>query len=152
MHARAVDEQRHVVGRTFHALHVVVLRNRAADDDARVPGQVREQRVEDVAPDVVEVHMDPVWAVLPQRGLHVLVLVVDGGVEAELVDDVCAFLRTAGDAHGAAPLDARDLAHHLADRARSRRNDDGLAGLGLADFEQAEIGGHARHAEDAERG
>jgi hypothetical protein len=56
------------------------------------------------------------------------------------------FLAPPGDADHAAAHDPGDLAHHLADRARRGGDDDRLAGLGLADFEQAEIGGHARHA------
>ena len=47
--------------------------------------------------------------------MNVLVLVVDRCVEAELVDDETALLRTAGDADDAAALDLRDLPDHHAD-------------------------------------
>ena len=103
-----------------------------------------------VAADIVEIDVDAVGAGRAQRRVEVLLgLVVDAGVEAELVLHEGALLRAAGDADHAAAHDLADLAHHLADRAGRRRDDDGLARLGLADIEQAEIGGHARHAEHA---
>ena len=71
-------------------------------------------------------------------------LVVDGGVEAELVGEPGALLVAAGDADGAAALDLGDLADHGADRAGRRRDDHRLAGLRLADVEQAEVGGRGR--------
>ena len=52
-----------------------------------------EDGVEDLAADIVEVDVDPVRAVLAQRRADILVLVVDRGVEAELLDDEPALLR-----------------------------------------------------------
>ena len=82
--------------------------------------------------------------------LHRTGLVVDAGIEAELLHDPLAFRRTAGDADGAAALDLRELPDRLADRAGGAGHDDGLAGLRLADVQQAEVAGHARHAEDVQ--
>ena len=87
---------------------------------------------------------------LAQRRLHVLRLVVDRGVEAELAHDVVALLAAAGDADGATAFDLRDLPDHHADRAGRAGDDDRLARLRLADVEQAEVRRHARHAERAE--
>lgn len=61
-----------------------------------------------------------------------------------------ALALTAGDADDAASLDLGDLADHAADRPGRAGDHDGLAGLGPSDVEQAEVGGHARHAQDAE--
>jgi hypothetical protein len=58
--------------------------------------------------------------------------------------------RAAGDADRAAALDLRDLADDRADRTRRAGNDDRVSRLRLADVEQAEVRGHARHAERSE--
>ena len=78
--------------------------------------------------------------------------VVDAGVEAQLLDHVVALVLAAGDADGAAAVQLGELADHRADRARRRRDDDGLAFLGLADHHQAPPRRHARHAQHGERG
>src|SRR5208282_1708288 len=78
--------------------------------------------------------------------------VIERGVEAEFVYEPRDFVVASGDSHGAAAFDFCDLADERADRACGPGNDNGLTGLGLADIEKAEIGRHARHAEDAERG
>ena len=70
-------------------------------------------------------------------------------IEAQFVLDVGAFVLAAGDADRARPLDPRDLTYRRTDRTGGRRYHDGLAGLRLADVEQAGIGGHAGHAEHA---
>ena len=77
-------------------------------------------------------------------------LVVDGGIEAELVDEHRALLRAPGDADGARALDLGDLADGRADRAGGPGDQHGVAVLGAAHVEQAEVRGHAGHAEDAE--
>src|SRR5262249_14720010 len=85
-----------------------------------------------------------------QRGVEVVAgLVVDAGVEAELVLDEAALLAAAGDADHAAAHDLADLPDDLADRARRGRHHDGLARPGLADLEQAEVRGHAGHPDRA---
>ena len=79
-----------------------------------------EHRVEDLAADVVEVHVDPVRAQLLERGANVIALVVDRRVEAQIVDEEPALLRAAGDADDATALDLRDLSDDHADRAGRR--------------------------------
>src|SRR3546814_8369822 len=66
--------------------------------------------------------------------------------------DVCSSDLRAGRADDPAALDLGDLADERADRARGGRHEHGLASFRLADIEQADIGGHARHAEHADPG
>src|SRR5207244_431532 len=93
-----------------------------------------------------------------RRRLEVLVqlarLVVDAGVEAELLHHVFALLLPAGDADRAAAFQLRDLADDTPDRARCRGDDDRLTGLGLADVEQADPcrdSWHAKHPKESGR-
>src|SRR5437773_562601 len=77
---------------------------------------------------------------------------VDRRIEAELALDIAAFLHPAGDADDPRALALGKLSSDRADRTRGGGDDDGLAGFRLADIGEADIGGHPRHAEDAERG
>src|SRR5690606_22660818 len=77
-------------------------------------------------------------------------LVIDRGIEAEVLDDMAALVRPARYADSATALDLRDLADDGTDGARSGRNDNRLARLRAANLQQAEIGGEARHAASAE--
>src|SRR5215208_855507 len=113
-HAGVVDQQRPVIGGAPDAVGGVVLGDGPADDDTRLAAEPRQRRVEDLAPHVVEVDVDAVGAVLSEGFGDVLALVVDRGVEAEVVDHVAALLGPAGNANGATALDLGDLAHHLA--------------------------------------
>ena len=72
---------------------------------------MQEHRIEDVAADIIEINVDPLGTMLLEAPcFDVLGLVVDRGVEAELVDDVLALLGAAGDADRVATLDLGDLA------------------------------------------
>ncbi len=79
--------------------------------------QIGEHGVEDIAADIVEIHVDAVWTVRPQALARVSCLVVDRGVEAEFLDEVAAFVGAARDADRAAALDLRDLAQRVAPTA-----------------------------------
>src|SRR4029077_13995475 len=81
---------------------------------------------------------------------QVACLVVDAGVEAELVLDVGTFLAATGDAHRARAPDFRELSDDAADRARRRGYHQRVARPGLAELLQAEVRRHARHADEAE--
>jgi hypothetical protein len=94
---------------------------------------MRVSTVEDLAADVVEVDVHALRAVLLEAVLDRVVLVVDAGVKAELVDHEIAFVLAAGDADHAAAQLPGDLAHGLADRAGRAGHHHGLAGLRLAD-------------------
>src|SRR6185437_3272321 len=111
--------------------------------------------VERFAADVVEVHVDAVWRVPAKLGAQVSALVVDRGVEPELLNQPGALLGPARDPHGAAALDAGDLPDHAAHRAGRARHDDGLPRLGPPEVEQTEVSrepGHPEHAEMDRRG
>src|SRR6185295_7336064 len=100
LHAQPVDEDGAPVA---HAVGVarVVVRDRAADDDAGEQVRARQHGVEDFAADIVEVHPDAIRAGLLQRRGEIAGLVVDAGIEAELVLHVPALLVSARDADGA---------------------------------------------------
>src|SRR5262249_11345671 len=128
----------------------VVLRDRAAQADAGEEVEVGEHGIADRAADVVEVDIDAVRARRLDGGGKVrLRLVVDAGIEPQLVLDVGALLGSACDADGAAAGNPGDLAHDLADCAGGGGDHHGLTGLGPPDLQEAEVGGHAGHAEHA---
>jgi hypothetical protein len=74
-------------------------------------------------------------------------LVVDRRVETEFIDEIAALFLAAGDADDATPLDLRDLSDDGTDGAGSTGHHDRVAGLGLADVEQAEIRGDTWHSQ-----
>src|SRR5581483_4848922 len=118
--------------------------------DAAEYVHLRQHGVEHLAADVLEVDVDALRTGLAKLPGEVAGLVVDAGVEPQLVGDVAALFGSAGDSDRAAALDLGDLSDHRADGSGCRRDDHRLAGLGLADLEQAEVGSQARHAEPAD--
>ncbi len=148
LHPRAVDQQRQIAGRAARGRGLVVVVDGAADHHPRPPRQPPQRGLEHRPADVVEVDVDAVGARRADRlGQVVAVLVVDGGVEAEHLGQVAALVRTARTAHRATAVDLGQLADHAADRARRRRHQHGVARLGGADVEQAEVGGQPGQAE-----
>ena len=145
------EDRGRAVGAGRQLGHVVV-GDEPADRHAREVVEEREHRVPHRAADVLEIDVDALRAGGLELLREIRRAVVDGGVEAELLDQRSALVGAAGDADRAAALDLRDLADERADRPGRRGDDDGLAGLRLADVEETRIGGHARHAEHAERG
>ena len=144
---RAIDQERKIVRRAFDPGGAVVLRDGAADDNARSARDLSQHSVKNVAADVVEVDVNTLGAMFLQGGANILRFVVNSGVEAEVLCEIAAFLRASGDANHVAALDPGDLTYHHADRARSAGDDYGLSCLRLAYIQQSEIGGHAGHAE-----
>ena len=129
----------------------VVLRDQAAQRDARVRVEQRHDRIPHRAADVLEVHVDALRARVLEQLRHARVAMIDAGVEAELLHGVVALLLAAGDADRAQPFDLRDLPDDRADGAGRRGDDQRLAGLRLADVERADVRGQPGHAEHAER-
>ncbi len=107
--------------------------------------------VEDLAADVVEEDVDVVGRVLAQVGEDVVLLVVDRGVEPELLQQR-DLLRAAGDPDGARALDLRDLPNDGADGPGRAGDQHGVAFLQAPDLEQPEVRGQAGHPERAEVG
>src|SRR6516164_3224645 len=112
---------------------------------------LREARLEDVAADIVEINVDAVRRRGLERLEDIAFLVVDRGIEAEFGREPAALFLAAGDTDDAAALDPGDLADDRTHRARGGGNYHGLAGLRLADVEQAEIGGQPGDAVHAEQ-
>src|SRR4029079_623017 len=109
LHAEALADDAEDVARTGRAFGRGVARDHPAGDDPPEVLHLLERGVEDVAADVVEVHVDAVRAGLAERGADVALLVVDAVVEAELLDDETAFLLAARDADHVAVQDLADL-------------------------------------------
>ena len=101
------------------------------------------------AADILEVDVDAAGAGGVELGGELGAVVEAGGV-AQRLDGEAAFLGAAGDADGAGAGEEGELAGDGAHGAGGGGDDDGLAGLGLADIGHAEIGGEARHPEQAE--
>src|SRR5215207_10204386 len=137
--------------RSRRQLGHVVVGDEPAHGHAREVVEEREHRIPHRAADVLEIDVDALRAGGLELLREIRCAVVDGGVEAELLDQRSAFVGAAGDADGAASFELRDLADERADRSGRRGDSDGLARLRLADVEETRIGRHARHAEDAER-
>ena len=134
------------VPRPRRPLGRVVLRDRAAGDDAAVLAQRRERHLERRAADVVEVQVDA----LAQRLARVGLAVVERLVEPELLQPR-DLLGRAGAADHAAALQLRDLPGEGADRARCTGDVDRLPRLRPADVEQPDLRRQAGHPEHAER-
>jgi hypothetical protein len=131
---------------------VVVGGDGAAEHDAGVVGEAPQHVVEDRAAGVVEEDVDPLRAQLAEPRRDVVGAVVDGPVDAEVVDQPGALLVGAGDADHAAAQDLGDLDRDGAGGAGRRRHDDRLPRRDLADLGQADVGGEPVGPEDAERG
>ncbi|KOT02711.1 hypothetical protein DM50_3748 [Burkholderia mallei] len=147
-HARR--EQRQAV-RAARQLAVVVVSDQPAHRHARMIVQQRQHRVEHRAADVLEIHVDAVRARGGELFREIGIVVIDARVEAERPGHIAALVRAARDADDAATLELRDLPDDRAHRAARRRDGHRLARLRLADVQQSEVRGEARHAEHAER-
>src|SRR5882757_3912096 len=76
--------------------------------------------------------------------------VVDGSVEAEIVFNPRTFFVRAGNADDTATMDFAKLANDAAGGTRGGGDDEGFAGLRLADLEEGEVGGGAVDAKGSE--
>src|SRR5688500_17475315 len=79
-----------------------------------------------------------------------MLLVVDARVEAQLLDHVITLLAAAGEPDRTAAASLRELPHHASHCAARGADGDRLAGLGLADSDEAVPRRHARHTHGAE--
>jgi len=134
----------------------VIAGDHPAQGDAAERVHAAQHGIQDVAAHVLEVGVDAVRRGLLEHRVEVLRvlggLVVDAGVEAQLVDHVIALVLAAGETHDAAALELGELADHATDRARGGADRHGLAGLGVHDPVQAIPRRHARHADRAQVG
>ncbi|MNF46065.1 hypothetical protein D3C84_272180 [compost metagenome] len=146
-HPRTVDQQRQVVGRAFDRFLVVVLADRAADNHPRLHVQTAQHRIEDVAANVIEIHIDAFRAFAFKPGHDIFGLVVDGTVKTQLINKEFALVGAAGNANHAAAFELGNLPGDAAHCARCTGQHHGVAGLRCADIQQGEVGGHAGHAQ-----
>src|SRR5689334_14041731 len=131
-HRRTRNQQLHVIRRSMWG--VVVLRYRTAEHDAGTVGQPGESGLQGRATDVVEEDVYTVGRVGLQFRAHVGGLVVDRGVEPDLLDEPAALLLTAGDTDHPAAFDAGDLPDDVANRPGRPGHQHGLALRRLADL------------------
>ena len=129
----------------------VVLRDQAAQRNARLGVEQWQHGVEHGTADILEIHIDAIGTDGGELCGQIGRTVIEAGIEAELIDDVITFRLPPGDADHAAPVQPGNLADDSTDRATGGRHHHGFAGLRLADVEQPHIGREARHAEDAQR-
>lgn len=108
-----------------------------------------ERRLEVLPADILVVNVDAVGGQALQRIARLLLFVVEAGVEAELPGDEVELLVGADGPNDGQALLLGDLADQLADGAGGRRDEDGLAPLGLSNLVQARPGREAGHAQGA---
>ena len=146
----AVVEQRAEIAQAC-ALGGVVLRDLPAHRHAAVLRQPQQHGIEHVTTDVVEIHIDALGRSFGQGGIDGAGLVVDAGIEPQILDHVPALFRPARDADGAAPHDLGDLPDDAADGASRSRHRDRLTGLHPRDIEEADPGCRPRLANQSQR-
>ena len=78
------------------------------------------------------------------------VVVVEGGVEPELVEEEADLVRRSGAADDAVAAKLGDLRREAADRAGRRRDPDDVALTQLGAVDEADVGGQAHVADRAE--
>ena len=122
----------------------------SADGNPSVGIDVGQGGLEVLAADVLEVDIDTVRGKAGQGGEGALLLVVEAGVEAELVDDKVQLRVGSDGADHLQPQVLGELADDLAHGAGRRADEHGLAGLGLPDLLQARVGRQPGHAQGAE--
>jgi hypothetical protein len=135
----------------FPGAQIVVLGDHAAEHDSCPDVQAHEDVVHDLPAHVLEVDVDAVHRRPVEFVTPVGSLVVDTGVEAEVLDHVVALCPSAGDAHDTGATSLGDLTCHGTGGTGGGRNDDGFTRSGLPDV-HTEIGGEARDAEYTEEG
>ena len=130
----------------------LVGRDGAAQRDAAAAAQRAERGLEVLAADVVEVDVDAVRRGRAQQLVDRAVVVVEGGVEAELVAQVRDLVGRAGAADHAVAAQLGDLRGERADRAGGGRDPDDVAVAQLGGVQQPGVRGEADAAERAEVG
>src|SRR6266481_8972008 len=104
----------------------------------------------DFSADVFKINVDTIWSGGGELFLPVRMLVVDGGVKAEILGDPGALVVGAGDANDPAAANFSNLPGDAASGARRGRDDERFAFLGRGDFhsEKSSEAGDAEHAEE----
>ena len=93
------------------------MRDQAADRHACEDIELRKDRLENRAADILEIDVDALRAGVLELCGEIGITVIDAGIEAQLLDRVVAFFLPARDADRAQSFDLRDLSDHRADSA-----------------------------------
>src|SRR5260370_39732629 len=126
-----------------------VARDEATDHDAAVEIHAIQNFLHDFSADVFKIDVNAVGSGRGKPFLPVRMLVVDGGVEAEILGDPCAFVVAAGDADDAAAVNLSNLSDDAAGSASGGGDDERFALLRRSDF-HAEKRGESVEAEHPE--
>src|ERR1700687_1762957 len=108
LHLDSIDQHR---AQHYAAIRLgrAVLGDEAAHDDSREQVHQAQDGVEYHTADVLEVDIHALGAMLPQVCQQIARLVIDAGIEAQLLHDVVTFCLASGDADAAATLDLGEL-------------------------------------------
>src|SRR5262249_7208488 len=145
------EESRHAAGSAAGRARVV-LGDGATADDATADVHQKQRRLQDVAPDVVEVDVDALRARRGERAREVRGLVVDRRVEAELLGQPRALVVRPGETHGTTTANAGELAGDRASGPGRRRDQHGLTRPRRADVQETEVRRLGGDAETGENG
>src|SRR5580693_6298942 len=129
---------------------VAIMGNEPADRDTRKIVQQRQNRVEYLSADILEVNIDTVRTGRLQMFSQLGLAMVEAGIETKYVPNKSAFLFATGNADDPAAFDLGDLADDRTDSARGRCDNNRLSGLRFSDVQQTSIRGETRHTEDTE--
>src|SRR5205807_7489604 len=106
--------------------------------------------VENWAADIFKIDINAFGCRLCQSFCHLVGAMIDAGIKAQFFHDEVALFTSTGNADYAAALDLRNLAGNAAYGSTSGRDNHGLAGLGLANLQQAIPGGSSGHTDCAQ--
>lgn len=137
--AKAFDE--HVAEAGEARVSLGVAGNKTAENDTAVKIHSLENGLHDFTADIFEIDVDTTGSGGDELRFPVGMLVVDGGVEAEIVLNPFAFFIGAGDANDAAAVNFAELSGDTAGGAGGSGNDKGFAGEGLGKVEECKISG-----------
>ncbi len=106
----------------------------AADHDAPMKIHAAQDFLHDFPADIFKINVDAIGGGGGELFLPVRMLVVDGGVETEILGDPGAFVVGAGDTDDAATVDLSNLPSDASGGASGRGDDEGFALLRRRDF------------------
>ena len=129
---------------------LVVVGDETADGDTSVGVHAVERSLEVLGTDVLEVDVDTVGRQTLEGIGGGLLLVVEAGVETELLGDEVELLVGADGADDAEAFALGDLADDLADGTGGGAEEEGLALLGLANLVESRPASETRHTEGTE--
>ncbi len=144
--AKALDENLAETGEAGILLGVTG--DKAAEDNAAVEIHAVEDGLHDFSANVFEVDVHSLGGGGGELGFPLGMLVVNGGVKAEIVFNPLTFFIGAGDADDVAAVNFAELSNDAARGPGGGGDDEGFAGFGLSNFEEAEVGGEAIDAEE----